>query len=155
MNDKSVSKLESELFTCNLNHEREVAMRLAYEKKLNMFMSTYRELESRFVVCAKEMYIQSESLRKTYKTCNELKNENVIINENVMVFKVANAQLQEIKNNLTQLNENKDSFIEQIKSQLNTASNDLLRIKESHNDLLFENKRMASELSVQKDNQNT
>lgn len=119
-----VEKLEDELKSANKNHEKEVAMRLGQEKKLNVFLSNQIELESRFTVCAKEVHIQSETLRKTYKTMNELKKENVILNEEIMLMKSANIQLTEIKNNLTQLNMNKESLIEQIKSQLTLASQD-------------------------------
>lgn len=64
MNHGTVDMLKKELKSSRQNHEREVAMRLAYEKKLNMFLAIYRELESRFTVCAKEVHIGSELLRK-------------------------------------------------------------------------------------------
>jgi len=118
-----------------------------------MVEAIYRELESRFTVCAKEVHISSETLRRNYKTMNELKNENVKMNEEMMRLKSENNQLAEIKNNLTQLNFNKESLIEQIKNQLARASDDLIRIKESNNDLVFENKRMATELGLQNEHQ--
>lgn len=118
-----------------------------------MVEAIYRELESRFTVCAKEVHISSETLRRNYKTMNELKNENVKMNEETMKIKSENNQLVEIKNNLTQLNLNKENLIEQIKMQLARASDDLIRIKESNNDLVFENKRMATELGLQSEQQ--
>lgn len=155
MNHGTVDKLQNELKSSRQNHEREVAMRLAYEKKLNMFVAVYRELESRFTVCAKEVHIGSELLRKNYKTMNELKNENVKMNEEIMRFSSENKQLVEIKNNLTQLNMNKENLIEQTKFELNKASDDLIRIKDANNDLVFENKRMATVLGLQNDQQVT
>lgn len=86
---------------------------------------------------------------------NELKNENVKMNEDMMKFTSENKQLVEIKNNLTQLNMNKENLIEQYKSDLNKASNDLIRIKDANNDLVFENKRMATILGLQNDQQET
>jgi len=46
---------------------------------------------------------------------NELKNENVKMNEDMMKFTSENKQLVEIKNNLTHLNMNKENLIEQTK----------------------------------------
>jgi len=86
---------------------------------------------------------------------NELKNENVKMNEDMMKFTSENKQLVEIKNNLTQLNMNKENLIEQTKFELNKASNDLIRIKDANNDLVFENKRMATVLGLQNDQQVT
>jgi len=151
MNHGNVEKLQNELKFSRLNHEREVAMRLSYERKLTMFISIYRELESRFTVCAKEVHISSETLRKNYKIMNDLKNENVKMNEDMMQMYSENNQLKEIKNNLTQLNMNKENLIEQIKSELTKASDNLIRIKETNNDLVFENKRMTTELGLHND----
>jgi len=54
-------------------HEREVGMRLKFESKLNNITGMYRELESRFLVVSKELFLNSNRLNNLYLTLNDLR----------------------------------------------------------------------------------